>query len=92
MTDSNDQLIGFARVLTDYIFKAMIFDVIVSEKHRGLGLGDKLIEPIKSHPALHQVRHFELYGLPDMEAFYERHGFTIKTGGVKLMRHTTRPT
>lgn len=31
----DNQLIAFARVLTDYIFKAFIFDVIVAKDYRG---------------------------------------------------------
>lgn len=37
------KLVGFARVLTDYVYKAMIFDVIVDEKFRGTGLGQKIM-------------------------------------------------
>ncbi len=36
--DMQDRVIGFARVLTDYTFKALIFDVIVDESDRGQGL------------------------------------------------------
>jgi len=44
--DSEDRLAGFARVLTDYTFKAMIFDVIVSDDFRGRGIGSAVIERI----------------------------------------------
>jgi hypothetical protein len=30
------QLVGFTRVLTDQVFKAVIFDVIVAREHRAL--------------------------------------------------------
>jgi predicted GNAT family acetyltransferase len=33
------QLLAFARVLSDHIFKAMVFDVIVHPDHRSAGLG-----------------------------------------------------
>lgn len=36
--DAEGSIIGFARVLSDFTFKAMIFDVIVAEKTRGHGL------------------------------------------------------
>jgi predicted GNAT family N-acyltransferase len=45
--DDNKTLIGYARVLTDFTFKALIFDVIVAEHHRGEGLGQKLMALIK---------------------------------------------
>ena len=52
IVDGNGKLIGFARVLTDYVFKALIFDVIVAEESRKTGLGDKLMSLIENHPKL----------------------------------------
>ena len=88
LIDDAGDLIGFARVVTDYTFKALIFDVIVAESYRGKGLGDRLIELVLSHPDLARVRHFELYCLPDAGSFYARHGFSAEVGGVRLMRRT----
>ena len=31
-----NELVAFARVLTDYTYKAVVFDVIVAESHRGV--------------------------------------------------------
>ncbi|MDH5773894.1 MAG: GNAT family N-acetyltransferase [Nitrospirota bacterium] len=87
--DGSGELCGFARVLTDYIFKAVILDVIVSPVYRGDGLGDQLIELIVRHEKLHNVKHFELYCLPEFQAFYARHGFTTDVGNVALMRYAT---
>ena len=86
LTGDSGDLIGFARVITDYTFKALIFDVIVAEERRGEGLGDRLIELVLRHPDLARVRDFELYCLPGMGPFYERHGFSVEVGGVHLMR------
>src|SRR4051794_24820971 len=61
VNSENDQLVGFARVLTDYVFKALILDVIVDESQRGSGLGRMLVEAITNHPTLKEVRHLELY-------------------------------
>lgn len=86
LVDEHQQLIGFARVLTDYTFKALIFDVIVERKCRDLGLGDRLMALILGHPDLKAVRSFELYCLPELEPFYGRYGFSGDTGGIRLMR------
>jgi GNAT superfamily N-acetyltransferase len=86
---AGDRLVAFARVLTDYIFKAMIFDVIVVRDQRGQSLGNAIIERVLKHERLRDVRHFELYCLPEMFAFYRRHGFTEDVGAVRLMRRTT---
>lgn len=84
---SNDNtLVAYARVLTDFTFKALIFDIIVSKDQRGNGLGDKLIGLIKYHGKLASVKSFELYCLPELFSFYEKHGFSVEVGGIKLMR------
>ena len=88
LIDSQNNLIGFTRVLTDYTFKALIFDVLVCESHRGAGLGNKLIALVKEHPDLATVQHFELYCRPDMNDFYVRHGFTSELGEFQFMRFT----
>jgi len=84
--DKNNSIIGFARVLTDYIFKALIFDVIVSPEQRKTGLGDRLIGLVKNHSKLYCVKSFELYCLPELEFFYKKHGFTSDVGNIKLLR------
>ncbi|MBL8032733.1 MAG: GNAT family N-acetyltransferase [Leptospiraceae bacterium] len=85
---SENQLIAFARVLTDYVFKALIFDVIVRPDFRGQGLGDQILSHIIGDTKLARVKHFELYCLPEMEPFYLRHGFTADVSGVKLLRRS----
>ena len=84
--NAQGSLVAYARVLTDFTFKALIFDVIVAEDHRGEGLGEKLMQAIKSHEKLARVKSFELYCLPEMFAFYERHGFSSDVADIKLMR------
>jgi predicted GNAT family N-acyltransferase len=86
MINQDDELVAFVRVLTDFTFKALIFDVIVAESARSLGLGRKLMDLVTSHESLRDVRHFELYCLPDMIDFYVPHGFTTEVGDIRLMR------
>jgi len=85
--DENENLQGFARVLTDFIFKALIFDLIVSPEYRNKGIGKQLLQFIKNHPNLNKVQHLELYCLPEMFSFYKKFGFTDDVGEVKLMRY-----
>lgn len=86
LIDKNNNIVGFARVLTDYIFKALIFDLIIDRPYRKQGLGNQLLKTIKDHPKLQQVKAFELYCLPELEAFYKQHGFSADLNGVTLMR------
>jgi GNAT superfamily N-acetyltransferase len=84
--ESDGRLVAFARVLTDRVFKALVFDVIVAPERRGDGLGPLLVERIFAHPELSAVRHIELYCLSELVPFYEKLGFSTDVGGVRLMR------
>ena len=84
--DPGGELVGFTRVLTDRAYKALIFDVIVAQAHRGTGLGRRMIEYVLDHPMLTQVQHIELYCKPELIEFYEQWGFA--KADVNLMRLT----
>lgn len=83
---ADDALAGFARVLTDYVFKALIFDLIVDAKYRNRGLGRAIMREIRCHNALSGVQHFELYCRADMMPYYRSMGFTEALGDLNLMR------
>jgi len=71
-----ERLVGFSRVLTDYVFRASIWDVIVDKEYQNQGIGTALVERILHHPALKEVELFWLCTrMPD---FYERLGFSSK--------------
>jgi len=71
----DNKLIAFCRVLSDKVYKAFIFDVIIRQDYRGHGLGEKLIDLVLNHPELKNVKSFELYCKDDMVPFYEKFGF-----------------
>jgi len=75
-------IVGFARVLTDFTFKAMIYDVIVSNDHRSRGLGGEIVEKIVQHPLLADVRSFELYCPDRLAPFYEKLGFNKSASSI----------
>jgi predicted GNAT family N-acyltransferase len=84
--DSSDRLIGFARILTDTVYKALLFDVILAESSQGLGLGRYLMDTVVNLPELRAVKHIELYCLPELVPFYEQWGFTPDINGVITLR------
>ncbi len=84
--DSENNLAGFARVLTDHVFKAFLFDVIANPKYRGTGLGTRIIRDVISHPVLSRVSSIELYCRPELNDFYRSFGFSNDTGEINLMR------
>lgn len=78
------QLIAFARIITDFVYKALILDVIIDSSHRNQGIGRNLMEMIVEHRLLNSVEHFELYCQPDMVPFYQKWGFTDDLGELRI--------
>lgn len=89
LVDECDRLVGFTRVLTDFVYRGVIFDVIVKSTHRDRGLGKKLLDLVVAHPQLRAVEYLSLFCLPEMVPFYERWGFTNEHGGLQLMLRPT---
>jgi len=69
------RLIGFARALSDGLFRAHIYDVAIAEGHRGRGLGRKVMEAILAHPAVVGTEVVHLDCVADVAPFYARLGF-----------------
>ncbi len=82
------KLVAFTRILTDYVYKALVFDVIVAAPYRNTGLGRRLMDAVVNHPDLKTVRHIELYCLPELVPFYQQWGFTTDLGELRFMRKT----
>lgn len=73
--DEDEKLVGFCRILTDFVFRATIYDVIVAEACRGRGLGRKSMDAVSQHPRLQRVSTLSLCCKPEMTPFYEKWGF-----------------
>jgi GNAT superfamily N-acetyltransferase len=68
------ELVGFARVVTDYATFAWLADVFIFEAHRGRGLSKWLMEVILAHPELQGFRRWVL-ATKDAHGLYRRFGF-----------------
>jgi GNAT superfamily N-acetyltransferase len=66
--------IGFARVITDRATFAYLADVFVLEEHRGRGVASRLMEAIREHPELQNLRRWLLV-TRDAHPLYEKFGF-----------------
>ncbi|OQW37909.1 MAG: hypothetical protein A4E19_12085 [Nitrospira sp. SG-bin1] len=71
-----DHLVGFGRVLTDFIYRATIWDVIVDRSYQGHGVGTEIVRRILTHPRLDRVELFWL--CTRRPGFYEKLGFSSK--------------
>ncbi|MCY3833884.1 MAG: GNAT family N-acetyltransferase [Chloroflexi bacterium] len=68
-----DHLIGFARVITDDRYRALIDDVVVDSAYRKQGIASQMLDKM-----LKRLQHIEAIVLecgPELESFYSRFGF-----------------
>ena len=68
-----DRLIGFARVITDDRYRALVDDVVVDSAHRKRGVASAMLDKL-----LKRLQHIEAVMLecaPELEGFYGKFGF-----------------
>jgi predicted N-acetyltransferase YhbS len=79
------RLVGMARILTDFVVRATLYDVIVRPEDQGKGVGRMLVERALEHPSLKRVPVFYLL-TQDKRPFYERFGFvSTRERGLEAM-------
>tara|TARA_B100000965_G_scaffold347126_1_gene319037 strand:+ start:110 stop:574 length:465 start_codon:yes stop_codon:yes gene_type:complete len=73
----NQKLIGFGRVTTDSIYRAVIWDVVVDKKYQGSGIGTIVIEEILNLKMLQNIDKIYLMTTNQKE-FYIQMGFKLE--------------
>ncbi|WED28588.1 GNAT family N-acetyltransferase [Vibrio sp. DW001] len=72
--DSENNQVGFARLITDRATFAYLADVFILEGHRQKGLSKWLISEIINHPQLQGLRRIML-ATKDAQGLYQQFGF-----------------
>lgn len=80
----DEEQVGFARVVTDYVVFAYLMDVFIDEKHRGKGYSSILIDAMMKEPQLQQVKIWRL-ATSDAHFLYEKFGFRPLAHPEKMM-------
>jgi nitroimidazol reductase NimA-like FMN-containing flavoprotein (pyridoxamine 5'-phosphate oxidase superfamily)/GNAT superfamily N-acetyltransferase len=78
--------VAFARVMTDRARLAYLGDVIVDARHRGNGIGRRLVEFVLEHPTLQRCDRIIL-GTRDAQALYEKLGFVAPQYAYMVRRN-----
>jgi len=78
-----EEMVGFARIVTDYATMYWLCDVIIDENHRKNGLGKKLLEVITNMKELDGI--FGILATRDAQKLYEKYGFK-KVDAERYMR------
>jgi GNAT superfamily N-acetyltransferase len=85
-----NDLVGFARVVSDHSVFAWILDVFVLEDYRKHGLSKLLMEAIMDHPHLQNLQRWGLT-TEDAHGLYERYGFIRIERPELFMQMVSKP-
>jgi len=80
----DERLVGFARALTDGVYRAMLEDVIVATDYRGRGIGHKLLELLLLE--LSEVEEVLLGCMESLVPLYEQFQFKRVTHPIMKRR------
>ena len=81
----NGKLVAFCRIITDFIFRGSLWDVLVHPDHQGKGLGSRLLDYALEHPAIKPLPIIVTYTC-EMSDFVKRRGFEERGGLFILQR------
>ena len=84
----DDEQIGFARVITDYVVFGYLMDVFIAEEHRGKGYSSILISAMMNEPILKNIKIWRL-ATSDAHYLYEKFGFKALAHPEKMMEKVT---
>ena len=73
-----EKLVGFGRVVTDFVLHAMIFDIIILPGYQGQGIGTMILEKLVKKCKDHGIRDIQLFCAKGKRGFYEKNGFEIR--------------
>ena len=71
---SQKNLIGFGRATTDKVYRAVLWDIVISKKSQGLGLGKIIIESLLKDKNIKSVERVYLMTTNSTD-FYKQLGF-----------------
>lgn len=80
----DEQLVGFGRLLTDFVRWSNLYDVVVNPAFQRQGIGSQLVQRLLEHPRVSNVRTVWL-GTAEGHGFYERFGFVRDGNGRGML-------
>ncbi len=83
IAEADDQVIGFARYLTDNVFKVFLAEIIVDENHRKIGVGRAIIDAVSE-----QNKGLIIDLITDNPKFYQTLGFKKVGDGYRKVLKT----
>lgn len=85
MRNNQKRLVGFSRATSDHAFNATIWDVVVSPRYQGKGLGRLLMQHTIKKLRNEDISNITLFADPHVVDFYRQMGFMVDPEGIKGM-------
>ena len=82
VSDDQEKLIGFARVISDFATSYYLCDVIMDPEYRNRGLGTALVSHIVTSPEYVKLRGFLV--TRDAHDLYRKFGFEVVDGRIMV--------
>ncbi|MDR3281112.1 MAG: GNAT family N-acetyltransferase [Synergistaceae bacterium] len=79
------KLVAFCRMLTDFVFRGSIWDILVHPDHQGKGVGSRLMNYAMTHPAVRDIPIITSFS-SDLVPFLKRNGFENREGLMVFQR------
>ena len=79
----NKSLIGFGRATSDKVYRAVLWDIVVDNKHQRMGIGKQIVHSLLSNQLISKVEKVYIM-TTKYEKFYTKMNFKIGTN-QKLM-------
>ncbi|MEW4263523.1 GNAT family N-acetyltransferase [Priestia megaterium] len=80
-----NKIVGFGRALSDGVFNAAIYDVVVDKEYQNKGIGQQIIENLLAQ--LNDISCIHLVSTAGNEEFYKKAGFRkMKTGMARYLK------
>jgi GNAT superfamily N-acetyltransferase len=79
------RLVAFCRLLTDFVYRAVLYDVVVHPEHQGKGLGSALVDYALTHPAIAKIPLVMTY-TDEWISFMTSRGFESRRGAMVMLR------
>jgi len=79
-----DHLVAFCRILTDFVYRASLWDIMVHPDHQGKKVGTSLLDYALGHPAVKHIPLIITY-TSELSSFLTPHGFAPKEGALMLL-------
>ena len=81
----NGKLVAFCRIITDFVYRGSLWDILVHPDHQGKGLGSSLLGYALNHPAIKPVPLIVTY-TSELIDFMCKLGFETREGLLIMQR------